>query len=110
MTDQATTRTTETGEYADVNGVHLYYELHGAGRPLLLGGCYLAGTGGQPPLEQAFAAGVFRLLLEHQNFVSWTDAGFAEEARYRRLTVMSYVGAAVALIAVVTFGWFVWRR
>ena len=37
MTDQATTdRTTGSGEYADVNGVHLYYELHGAGRPLLL--------------------------------------------------------------------------
>ena len=34
MTDQATTdRTTGSGEYADVNGVHLYYELHGAGRP-----------------------------------------------------------------------------
>ena len=37
MTDQATTdRTTGSGEYADVNHVHLYYELHGAGRPLLL--------------------------------------------------------------------------
>jgi pimeloyl-ACP methyl ester carboxylesterase len=37
MTDQATThRTTGNGEYADVNGVHLYYELHGTGRPMLL--------------------------------------------------------------------------
>jgi pimeloyl-ACP methyl ester carboxylesterase len=36
MTEQSTTRTTETGAFADVNGVHLYYELHGAGRPLLL--------------------------------------------------------------------------
>jgi len=25
-----------TGEYADVNGVHLYYERHGTGRPLVL--------------------------------------------------------------------------
>jgi pimeloyl-ACP methyl ester carboxylesterase len=25
-----------TGQYADVNGVHLYYEVHGAGRPLIL--------------------------------------------------------------------------
>ena len=24
------------GEYANVNGVHLYYETHGAGRPLVL--------------------------------------------------------------------------
>ena len=25
-----------TGEYADVNGIHLYYETHGSGRPLIL--------------------------------------------------------------------------
>src|SRR4029453_8676589 len=24
------------GEYADINGMHLYYETHGAGRPLIL--------------------------------------------------------------------------
>ena len=35
----ATDRTTETqgtGQYADVNGLHLYYETHGKGRPLIL--------------------------------------------------------------------------
>jgi pimeloyl-ACP methyl ester carboxylesterase len=31
-----TTETTGTGEYADVNGLHLYYETHGSGRPLIL--------------------------------------------------------------------------
>lgn len=25
-----------TGEYADVNGINLYYETHGAGRPMIL--------------------------------------------------------------------------
>src|SRR5438552_4068624 len=25
-----------TGEYADVNGINLYYEIHGTGRPLIL--------------------------------------------------------------------------
>ena len=25
-----------TGTYADVNGLHLYYETHGSGRPLIL--------------------------------------------------------------------------
>src|SRR6266481_2261354 len=25
-----------TGEYANVNGINLYYEIHGAGRPLIL--------------------------------------------------------------------------
>jgi pimeloyl-ACP methyl ester carboxylesterase len=29
-------RATETGEYADVNGIKLYYERHGSGRPLIL--------------------------------------------------------------------------
>ncbi len=31
-----TTDTMGTGEYADVNGLHLYYETHGTGRPLVL--------------------------------------------------------------------------
>jgi pimeloyl-ACP methyl ester carboxylesterase len=38
-TETATERTTETngtGQYADVNGMHLYYETHGSGRPLIL--------------------------------------------------------------------------
>ncbi len=31
-----TTTAETTGQYADVNGVHLYYETHGAGRPMIL--------------------------------------------------------------------------
>ncbi|MEV0156017.1 alpha/beta fold hydrolase [Micromonospora sp. NPDC050686] len=31
-----TAQQTATGEYADVNGVHLYYETHGQGRPMIL--------------------------------------------------------------------------
>src|SRR3954470_6338446 len=31
-----TTDTKPTGDYAKVNGVNLYYETHGAGRPLIL--------------------------------------------------------------------------
>jgi len=34
MTTQATTAA--PGQYADVNGLHMYYEVHGAGRPLVL--------------------------------------------------------------------------
>jgi pimeloyl-ACP methyl ester carboxylesterase len=39
MTSTTTDRTTEakgTGQYADVNGIKLYYETHGTGRPLVL--------------------------------------------------------------------------
>src|SRR6188508_1031695 len=34
-TDRAT-ETTASGTYADVNGINLYYETHGEGRPLVL--------------------------------------------------------------------------
>ena len=36
MTTDVTTATKGTGQYADVNGIRLYYEIHGAGRPLIL--------------------------------------------------------------------------
>jgi pimeloyl-ACP methyl ester carboxylesterase len=36
VTTEWTTETKGTGEYADVNGINLYYERHGAGRPLIL--------------------------------------------------------------------------
>lgn len=39
---EASDKTKPTGKYADVNGVHLYYEIHGSGQPLILihGGLY----------------------------------------------------------------------
>lgn len=36
MTTEWTTQTRGTGAYADVNGINLYYEAHGAGRPMIL--------------------------------------------------------------------------
>ena len=36
MTTHQTTETTRIGEYAQVNGINLYYETHGAGRPMIL--------------------------------------------------------------------------
>src|SRR6202158_4168531 len=36
MTTSKTTDTKGTGQYAKVNGLNLYYETHGAGRPLIL--------------------------------------------------------------------------
>ena len=34
--DQSASRTQAVGQYADINGVNLYYETHGTGRPLIL--------------------------------------------------------------------------
>ena len=36
MTTTERTSQTGTGQYADVNGINLYYETHGCGRPLVL--------------------------------------------------------------------------
>lgn len=36
MTTDWTAESKGTGEYADVNGINLYYETHGAGRPMIL--------------------------------------------------------------------------
>ena len=36
MTTHQTTETTGIGEYAQVNGINLYYETHGAGQPMIL--------------------------------------------------------------------------
>src|SRR5215213_4061756 len=36
MTTDWTTETTGIGEYAEVNGINLYFETHGAGRPMIL--------------------------------------------------------------------------
>jgi pimeloyl-ACP methyl ester carboxylesterase len=52
-----TADTAGNGRYADVNGIHLYYETHGAGRPLILlhGGL---GSGGMfAPILPTLAAG-----------------------------------------------------
>jgi hypothetical protein len=50
--------------------------------PLLLGGCYLAGTGSDPASEQAFVKGVMDRLLEGQSCVYWNAQTLAEEAAY----------------------------
>ena len=36
MTTNQTTEATGIGDYAEVNGINLYYETHGAGRPMIL--------------------------------------------------------------------------
>src|SRR2546430_11669991 len=36
MTSDRTTQTKGPGQYAEVNGINLYYETHGSGRPLVL--------------------------------------------------------------------------
>ncbi len=60
-------------------------------RPPMLSGLYLAGTGFDPDREQAFVPGLFRLLIENQNFVSWEPEVLSEEANYQRWTAIGYL-------------------
>ena len=54
--DQPTRAATGSGQYAQVNGINLYYETHGSGRPLvLLHGGLMSGEG-FGPLLPALAA------------------------------------------------------
>jgi hypothetical protein len=73
--------------------------------PPLLGGCYVAATGRDPDREQAFAAGVFRRLLDEQNFVSWTAQALAEDADQERWTRIGYAvtGVFAALVVGLIF-------
>jgi len=81
-----------------------------ANGPLLFGGCYLAGTGHDPDREQALVAGLFRRLLDSQDYVSWTDQALADDANAERVAKLGYgilagVGAVMValLLALVVF-------
>jgi pimeloyl-ACP methyl ester carboxylesterase len=57
MVAQASAQQNSQGHYADVNGIHLYYEIHGSGKPLVLlhGGLFSSSMFG--PTIPALAAG-----------------------------------------------------
>lgn len=74
----------------------------------LFGGCYFAGTGRDPANEHAFCAGVFPLLQDNQNFVSWTPEALAEEMKLRRGTVYGYAALAVLAILLLVAAYFFW--
>src|SRR5262249_6894072 len=76
--------------------------------PVLFGGCYLAGTGGDEASAQAFVPGIFRRLLENQNYVSWTDEALQEETDYEHWTRYGYIGLGVALSLLMIAGLACW--
>jgi hypothetical protein len=66
--------------------------------PILFGGCYFAGTGSDVDREQAFVAGVFRRLIDEQDYVSWTDQALAEEAACSRWVGFGYLFLVVLVL------------
>lgn len=77
---------------------------------LLFGGVFLAATGPDAAREQAFVHGVFRQLIESQNYVTWTKDALEEEAAFRRWARMGYLVILLIIIAAVTIGYLYWPR
>jgi hypothetical protein len=63
----------------------------------MIAGCYFAATGQDARHEQAFVAGVFREIVEQQNYVSWTAEALRQESSYRRAAGLGYVLLVVIL-------------
>jgi len=77
-----------------------------AGEPILFRGCYFAGTGRDPTTGQAFVPGVFRLLIDDQERVTWTSSALLQNAAYLRLArwlIIVFV-CAIGLGLVLIFG------
>ncbi len=48
--------------------------------------------------DQGFANGIFRLLLENQNHVTWTPEALVVESAYRRWAYLGYLGLGLITI------------
>ena len=76
----------------------------------MLGGCCFAATGRDRTREQGFAAAVFRLLNENQNFVAWTPEALAAESEYRRWTNFGYAALGILCAGLLALGIVLWLR
>ncbi|MFO0969511.1 MAG: type VI secretion protein IcmF/TssM N-terminal domain-containing protein [Gemmataceae bacterium] len=77
------------------------------GGPPMLAGVFLAATG-DDAARQAFVPGVIRLLLQDQNYVTWTPEALAEERSFAWMTAAGYV-ACVLLLALGGLGYWFWH-
>jgi len=70
------------------------------GDPLMFGGCYFAGTGDEPAVEQAFASGVLMRLIQEQDNVTWTGDAMQEDASFLRAarTAKVVLGLVIGLL------------
>jgi type VI protein secretion system component VasK len=76
--------------------------------PWLFGGSYISGTGRDAGREQAFVAGVFRRLIDHQSAISWTPEALAEDADYHRWSTTGYT--LMGLLTAAGVGLLVYRK
>ncbi len=76
---------------------------------LYFGGFYLAATGVDPLIDQAFVPGVFRVMIDHQNKVKWTDEALEEEADFQRWAIFGYSAMAVFCLLLIVLGYWRWQ-
>ena len=76
---------------------------------VMLGGCFVAGTGRDAKREQGFVGGVLQLLLDAQNFVAWTPEAIRQETAYRRLTTLGNFGVAGLVLIGLAIVFVMWR-
>ena len=70
------------------------------GRLTRFGGGFLSATGPDPAEDQAFVGGLFRLLADHQNYVTWTPEAKAEDSAYQTWSMFGYLGIGLFVIGV----------
>ena len=69
--------------------------------------CYLTANAPQVGPGPLFADEFFKKVLATQGFVAWTDAAFADDASYRRLTKAGYLFIVVIVFVVLALAAFV---
>jgi hypothetical protein len=74
----------------------------------LFGGFFFGATGTDPTQEQGFITNVMALLVENQNFVSWTAEALHEDRRYRLVTRAGYALALVLMATLFILGFYFW--
>lgn len=83
--------------------------LHEAKGGVYFGGFYLAATGTDVNLDQAFVPGLFRLMIDHQSKVTWTDEALAEEGDFQRWAIFGYCAMAAFCVLLVALGYWRWQ-
>ena len=79
------------------------------GGDLMLGGCYLAATG-QTESQQGFVAGVYRTILEHQNFVAWTADSLRQDRADSRRATLCNLGFLGVIFLAAAIAYLLWAR
>lgn len=79
------------------------------GAPPMVAGCFFAATGEDATQQQAFVSGAMRLLVQNQNYVTWTPQALAQERGYQSMTRAGYVLFLVLLVGLGGVGWWMWR-